>query len=260
MAGVNTTPPADATSRFSDRVKHYVKHRPTYPPGLIDLLTREAGLSGHSVVADIGSGTGISSEPFLRNGNTVYAVEPNDEMRAAAEELLGSRAGFRSVAGTAERTRLGDRSVDLVAAMQAFHWFDGPVARAEFKRILRPGGRVVLVWNTRRTGGTRFLEGYEQILRKWGTDYQKVRHDRAGHDAIAAFFAPGAFVMHRLDNAQVFDFEGLKGRVLSSSYAPNESHANHGPMMRELKELFDAHQTDGRVRFEYDTEVHIGAL
>ena len=253
-------PPADATSRFSDRVQHYVKHRPTYPPGLIELLAREAGLTKASVVADIGSGTGISSEPFLRNGNAVYAVEPNREMREAAEESLASRAGFHSVEGTAEKTGLKDASVDVVAAMQAFHWFDGPAARGEFKRILRPGGRVVLVWNTRRTGGTKFLEGYEQILRKWGTDYQKVRHDRAGHEAIAAFFAPSEFVTHRLENVQVFDFEGLKGRVLSSSYAPNESHQNHGPMMKELRELFDAHQKDGRVRFEYDTEVHIGAL
>lgn len=257
---MNPTPPADATNRFSDRVKHYVLYRPTYPPGLIGLLEREAGLTKESVVADIGSGTGISTEPFLRNGNTVYAVEPNTEMREAAETSLGTTSGFVSVEGTAEKTGLGDASVHLIAAMQAFHWFDAARARAEFKRILRAGGSVVLVWNTRKTGGTKFLQGYEEILKKWGMDYQKVRHDRAGHDAIAAFFAPSVFVTHRLENAQVFDFEGLHGRVLSSSYAPNESHPNHAPMMRELRELFDAHQREGNVRFEYDTEVHVGKL
>ena len=254
------TSPADATNRFSDRVQHYVRYRPTYPPGLIGLLAREAGLTNKAVVADIGSGTGISARPFLSNGNVVYAVEPNSAMREAAEELLGSTPGFVSVGGTAEQTGLPDASVDLVTAMQAFHWFDGPRARQEFQRILKTGGPVVLVWNTRRTGGTKFLEGYEQVLKKWGTDYQQVRHDRAGHDAIARFFAPNRFITHRLENAQVFDFEGVRGRVLSSSYAPDESHPNHGPMMRDLRELFDTHQIEGHVRFEYDTEVHIGLL
>src|SRR3954453_5767739 len=181
--------PADATRRFSDRVEHYVKYRPGYPPAVLPYLREQAGLTEASVVADVGSGTGFSSVPFLENGNVVFAVEPNAEMRRAAERLLAHYPGFRSVDGTAEATTLADRSVDLVVAGQAFHWFDPPRAAAEFRRVLRPGGRVVLMWNTRKVGGSAFLEDYERLLMKFGTDYAAVRHDRVDEKRFDAFFA-----------------------------------------------------------------------
>jgi SAM-dependent methyltransferase len=250
----------DSTARFADRVADYIRTRPGYPPGVLDLLRTEAGLTSSTVIADVGSGTGISTELFLKNGNTVYGVEPNKEMREAAESLLHRYANFHSVAGTAEDTELAAASVDLVVAGQAFHWFDGPKARAEFQRILRPRGCVVLMWNTRRLGTTPFLVAYEELLQRFGTDYREVVHTNVDQSALAAFFGPGGFRSVKLDNKQVFDLEGARGRLRSSSYTPPVGHPNHEPMMRELVRIFDQYNDGGSVRFEYDTELYIGRL
>src|SRR4051812_35209407 len=115
---------SDTVERFSNRVANYVKYRPGYPPEILEIFRDEMNLTGDSVVADIGSGTGISARVFLENGNPVFGVEPNAAMRAAAKEFLKSFPQFESVEGTAEATNLPDRSVDLVIAAQAFHWFD----------------------------------------------------------------------------------------------------------------------------------------
>lgn len=245
----------DPTTRFSDRVANYVKYRPGYPEALLHALEREAGLGAEAVVADVGSGTGISSELLLRSGCTVHAVEPNEAMRRAAEEILGGNDRFRSVAGTAEETTLPDASVDLATAGQAFHWFDRVRFREELARILRPGGRVALFWNRRRTDASPFLRAYEQLLRRYGTDYAEVDHARLGPDDFAAFFA-GPYTSHHFPNEQSFDFEGLRGRLLSSSYVPGSGHPSHEPMLCALRELFGAHQKDGQVRFEYDSELY----
>jgi len=162
----------EPTERFSDRVGDYLRYRPRYPQALVPVLEEEMRLAPAWVVADVGSGTGFSAEPFLAHGNVVFAVEPNGAMRRAAEERLGDRPGFRGVAGSAEATGLEGTSVDLVAAGQAFHWFDLEECREELIRILRPPRWVALFWNTRRLTGSGFLEGYEALLREFGTDYQ----------------------------------------------------------------------------------------
>jgi SAM-dependent methyltransferase len=251
---------ADPTSRFADRVADYVRTRPGYPAAVLDLLRTETGLAPETVVADIGSGTGISAELFLRNGYSVFGVEPNREMREAGETLLARYADFHSINGTAEGTTLPAGSVDLIVAGQAFHWFDAPKAQAEFRRILRPGGFVVLMWNTRRIGTTPFLQAYEDLLQRFGTDYREVVHTNVDESALAAFFGPDGFRSHKLDNEQVFDREGLRGRLRSSSYTPPVGHPNHEPMMRELDRIFDEYNDGGTVRFEYDTELYIGRL
>jgi SAM-dependent methyltransferase len=210
------------------------------------------------VVADIGSGTGKSSELFLRNGNPVLGVEPNAPMREAAERLLGEFPKFRSVTGTAEATTLSAASVDYVVAGQAFHWFDRPRARAEFARILRPGGWVVLMWYTRRLDSTPFLKDYEALHIQYGVDYREVQHKNITADVLAAWFAGGQFQARKLDYHQRFDFEGLKGRLLSSSFMPTESHPDHGPMLARLGEVFDAHQQAGQACIEYDVELYWG--
>lgn len=115
---------ADSAERFSGRVADYLKYRPGYPEELLAFLRSECGLVPGSVVADVGSGTGKLAELFLSGGNTVFGIEPNAEMRLAAERLFSGRSGFHSVAGRAEATTLPDSSVDLVAVGQAFHWFD----------------------------------------------------------------------------------------------------------------------------------------
>ena len=250
----------DPTARFADRVADYVATRPGYPPGVLDILREQAGLTESSVIADVGSGTGLSAEMFLKVGNTVCGVEPNAEMRAAGEEFLARYPHFHSVAGTAEDTTLPDASVDLVLAGQAFHWFDPARARAEFRRILRPGGAVALMWNTPRTDASPFLRGYEALLQRFGTDYREVVHTNVDRAKLAAFFGPGGFQSFTLDNEQLFDREGLRGRLRSSSYTPAPGHPNFEPMMAELDRLFDECQAGGRVRFEYDTNLYVGRL
>ena len=199
-----------STARFSDRVADYVRYRPGYPPETLDVLRDAVGLTSHSVVADIGSGTGISTELLLRSGAEVYGVEPNDPMRAAAESQLSANPKFRSVRGTAEATTLADGSVDIIAAAQAFHWFDRDRTRAEFTRILRPGGYVVLLWNSRHVDTTPLLRGYEALLQQYATDYNAVNHQNIDAAAVARFYAPGPCTRVVLPNSQSFDSAGLR--------------------------------------------------
>jgi SAM-dependent methyltransferase len=250
----------DPTTRFSSRVSDYAKYRPGYPSAVVSMLEAECGLTPESEVADVGSGTGLLAELFLRHGNRVSGVEPNREMREAGEQLLAAYPNFVSVAGRAEETTLDDASVDFVVAGQAFHWFDPTGARREFARILRPEGWVVIVWNDRRTAGTPFLEDYERLLLEYGTDYKEVSVKYAEESSLAALFAPAAPLRRTFDNEQVFDFDGLKGRLASASYTPQPGHPNFEPMIRELEALFRRHERAGRVVVTYDTKVFYGRL
>jgi SAM-dependent methyltransferase len=198
--------------------------------------------------------------PFRRNGNPVVGVEPNAEMRAAGDRLLAGYPRFRRLPGTAEATGLPDGAVDYVVAGQAFHWFDRPAARREFVRVLRPGGWVVLLWNTRRTDATPFLRAYEAFLREHGTDYREVTHENLGPGVFAGFYGPGGYTKRVLDNEQRFDLAGLRGRLLSSSYVPGVGHPGYEPMLRALEGLFAQYQSGGTVVVEYDTEVYFGRL
>jgi SAM-dependent methyltransferase len=251
---------SDSRERFSGRVEAYARARPGYPAGLIALLRRESALAPSAAVADVGSGTGILSLPFLRFGNTIFAVEPNARMRAAAEELLGAEPRWRSIDGSAEATTLAPGSVDLVAAGQAFHWFDRERARREFGRILRPPRRVVLVWNDRRTEGSLFSEGYESLLRRHGTDYRAVDHKNLAPGDFDAFYRPGKWKLFTLPNAQELDREGLRARLVSSSYTPPPGDPRQEAMLEDLEELFRASARDGIVRMEYDTKVYVGSV
>ncbi len=243
--------------RFSNRVENYVRYRPGYPPEILELLKEQVGLAKGAVVADVGSGTGISSEWLLKAGAVVFGVEPNREMRQAAERLLEGYPGFHSVDGKASATTLDPESMDFIVAAQAFHWFGTPETRAEFSRILRPGGHIVLMWNERKLEATPFLREYEALLQQFGTDYAAVRHELVNAGVLASFFI-GAYATHSFQNRQQFDFESLKGRLLSSSYAPAEGHPRHEPMVAGLRRIFDRHQANGQVALEYDTRVHVG--
>jgi SAM-dependent methyltransferase len=250
----------DPKHRFSTRVENYSRYRPSYPLAILELLAEHCGLVANSVVADLGSGTGILARLFLEYGNPVFGVEPNREMREAGERLLARHSRFTSVEGSAEVTTLATACVDYVTAGQAFHWFDVGKARAEAARILRPGGWVVLVWNERRTSSTPFLEAYERLLRTFGTDYERVSREQVDPERIRAFFAPAPFEAHTFENFQHFDLEGLRGRLLSSSYTPEPEHPNHAPMLVALEALFRDHESRREVTFEYDTRVYIGQL
>lgn len=250
----------DPTKRFSSRVENYAKYRPTYPHAVVDLLARECGLTPASIIADLGSGTGLLAQLFLANGNRVLGIEPNQEMREAGARLLAHEANFISVDGTAEATTLPAICVDFVTAGQAFHWFDVAATRKECRRILKPDGWVALMWNSRVTEATPFLRAYEALLNKHSDDHARVNHqDNVTDVAINAFFGAG-WRKVTFDNAQVFDFDGLRGRLLSSSYAPDAGHPHHEPMLRDLRAIFDAYQRDGKVSFLYETEVYYGRL
>lgn len=251
---------ADSKQRFSNRVADYIRYRPAYPIGVRDLLRAECGLKSGHTVADIGSGTGFLSELFLKNGNRVFGVEPNEEMRKAGEEYLASYDSFWSISGSAEATTLEDACVDFVTAGQAFHWFDHDAARREFRRILKPGGWAVIVWNERLTDTTPFLRDYESLLRKFGTDYASVKESYPHEQQMIEFFGPKAYSGYELPNFQEFDLEGVAGRLRSSSFIPTPEAPNYEPMMADLTRIFDEHNQGGHVRLEYTTHVYFGHL
>jgi SAM-dependent methyltransferase len=251
---------SDPTKRFSDRVANYARCRPRYPTSVYDVLGAETGLSANSIIADVGSGTGFSSELFLERGNVVYAIEPNQPMRQAAENLVGTNPRFHSVDGTAENTTLGSDSVDYVVAGQAFHWFNKLQARLEFLRILRPRGWVVVFWNTRRIDSTPFLREYEAYIEEHAIEARQADHRDGDDPMIREFFAPMNYEFRRLANQQKLDEAGLIGRITSSSYMPNENHPQYTATIETAKALFLKHQCEGNVIIEYDLVMYFGRL
>jgi ubiquinone/menaquinone biosynthesis C-methylase UbiE len=242
------------TERFSNRVENYVKYRPSYPPEVLQLFRDEMNLQNSSVIADIGSGTGISAKIFLENGNEVFGIEPNAAMREASEKFLQNYPKFHSVNGTAENTTINNQSVDFVTAAQAFHWFDGETTRTEFRRILRLHGYVALIWNERQTDSNDFLREYEKFLLKFGTDYKEVRHEKVTNELIGEFFQ-NDFREESFLNLQTLDLAGLRGRVLSSSYMPTAENPRFSAMEKELKSLFTDYQKNDTIEILYDTKV-----
>lgn len=245
----------NSSARFSNRVANYVQFRPNYPPAVLGLFRDEMGLTQDSVIADVGSGTGISARVFLENGNKVFGVEPNVAMRAAAEEFLSAFPNFLSREGTAENTGLENESIDFVVAAQAFHWFDAEKTRIEFSRILRSGGNIALIWNERQLASTPFLRDYEQFLLKFANDYMKVRHDNVNEKLLNTLFEKD-FRRSVFSNSQVLDFDGLLGRVLSASYMPSESDKRFPQMKNELQTLVAKHGENGNIELLYDTTIY----
>jgi ubiquinone/menaquinone biosynthesis C-methylase UbiE len=249
----------DPRERFSDRVDDYVRCRPGYPPELIDMLVRRCALGPGRVVVDLGSGTGILSRMLLASGARVIGVEPNAAMREAAERQLGGESLFTSIDGNAEATGLPATSADIATAAQAFHWFDPARTRAELQRVLRPPGWVVLAWNLRTS--TPFNDAYDTMLEQLAPEYPAVRaRDRAADGTVRAFFAPREPHVERFPNAQRFDEAGLRGRLMSSSYAPKPGQPGHEPLVQRMHEIFAEHAREGHVELVYDTVAYVGTL
>jgi SAM-dependent methyltransferase len=249
----------DPTRRFSNRVQNYLRYRPRYPPAIIPLLESECGLRPESVIAEPGSGTGLLTELLLKNGNRVFGIEPNAEMRAAGETGLSSHPKFSSIDATAEATTLPDSAVDFIVTGQAFHWFDRESAQREFRRILKPAGWVVLIWNGFRVESSPLMAAYQDLVLRHGTDYREVSRE-LDHSDLASFFAPESCKLAHFNFQQTFDYQGLEGRLLSSSFVPEPNHPSYEPMLRDLGDIFKANQKLGKVAFEYETEVFYGQL
>ncbi len=227
------------------------------------MLRDHARLMPQSTVADVGAGTGIFSRLLLAHGCTVYAVEPNREMRSAAEQDLAPTypATFRAIDGRAEATTLGPSSVDLVVSAQAFHWFDRVRAAAEFRRILRPSGHVAIVFNERKATQSPFLAAYDELLKRWGTDYKKVAHgSRSIGEAQLATLFEAPVTRYSLPNHQILDWSGLRGRLMSASYAPLSGQPGHDEIFAELRALYDRCQAGGLVELLYDTEIFVVSI
>lgn len=249
----------DNTQRFSDRVANYVQYRPGYPAELLDFFGDTLCIQPNAQIADIGSGTGKLTELFLEAGYVVAGVEPNDDMRLAGEALLAPYPTFVSVSGTAENTTLPDQSADVILAGQAFHWFDRARAGAEFRRVLKPGGWVALIWNE-RSEASPFLRDYDRFLHEFSTDYAEVYHRHIDQTVFDEFFGAGRYQTATFVNYQDFDFDGLTGRYLSSSYSYAQTHPKHPAAVGELRRLFELRQQNGIVRFAYETRVYAGQL
>lgn len=247
------------TSRFSNRVEDYVKYRPHYPIEMISYLEQQSVLQPGMLLADIGSGTGISAELFLQKGYTVLGVEPNKEMREKSEELLKDYPAFNAVDGTAEHTTLEKHCIDVIIAGQAFHWFNPETTRAEFQRILKKEGYVVLVWNERMTGSP-FEKAYEQLIEHYGNQYKEVNHRNIDIAVIEKFYHPSAVTLTEFANKQVFDYQGLEGRLLSSSYMPSREGERYPALAADLKQLFEQFQIDGHITIHYTTRMYWGQL
>lgn len=248
-----------AKKALSATVESYIKYRPSYPPELLDAFRSKCKLTPESVVADIGSGTGLLAQLFLENGNVVYGIEPDAAMRQSAEALLQNYPRFHSLEGSAEATHLPHASVDLAVCGQSFHCFDPDEARSEFLRILRPDGWSVVVWNERRTSASSFMRDYERVASTYGVDYRRIAMRFPRTATLPAFYR-GRYseLSFRVD--QTLDFEGLRGRYLTASHAPHEGHPNFEPAIAELKSIFDAHEIEGKVRLEYDTRMYYARL
>lgn len=251
---------ADPTKRFSGRVDNYVKYRPGYPPEVLQYLKDECKLSPSAVIADIGAGTGIFTKLLLAEGYKVYAVEPNQAMREAAVAELSDNENFTAVNGTAEATTLPDDSIDLIVCAQAYHWFNNEATLLEFESILKPNGKVALIWNNRLTRADEFSIAYDALLKNDSVDYNKVNHQNITDINFRVFFKNGIYKVKKFPNVQVFDEEGLIGRAYSSSYVPPQGTEKGELFLKLLKELFACYNQNGQITFKYETEIYLGEV
>ncbi|MEO6000132.1 MAG: class I SAM-dependent methyltransferase [Chitinophagaceae bacterium] len=250
---VNEVAALNPTKRFSNRVENYVKYRPTYPADIVPFFEKTFCLQTDQRIADIGSGTGLFAELLLEKGFRVTCIEPNNEMRKAAETKLGHFKGFSSRRYRAEHTGLKSDSVDLITVAQAFHWMNPVAAKTEFQRILKPGGHIVLAWNIKQTN-TPFLQAFDELKHQFAIDEQQP--ERINEAVIELFFSPAVMKLHCFQNTQWLNFDALKGQLLSSSYIPLPGHESYDAMISALVKLFVDYNENGSVKMDHETKLY----
>jgi SAM-dependent methyltransferase len=241
------TPSRLPTERFTGRVEAYRRYRSRFPREIIPVLQQRCGLTPASLVADIGAGTGMLAEIFLENGNTVLAVEPNAEMRAACAELSSTHPALTCIDGTAEVTGLPGDSIDFIAVGRAFHWFDREKCRPEFMRILRPGGWVVIASSGPRRGPDGVSRDHELLLREHGLDYTALRHRYNVDEAVRDFFAGSEPEQVDFQGLENLAYEELEGHTLSLSVTPQPGHRKFPAFQEALRGYFDRYQFGGKI-------------
>ncbi len=249
----------DNSQRFTDTVEHYLRYRPSYPHEILERFI-QSGLTKSSIIADLGSGTGFLSKLFLDYGCTVIGVEPNEAMRAAAQQYLKSYSSFTQIAGYAEDTTLQNSSVDFITVGTAFHWFDAIKTKIEFQRILKSNGWVFLIWNVRDIEHSELMNDYENLILKYGKNYKNSRAQEFEKTAVEQFFAPNKMHSASYPYKQLFDWQGFKGRLLSTSYTLRENDPSFDDMMKELKIIFDRYQKENQIEFLYQTKMYYGQI
>ncbi|HYA66235.1 MAG TPA: class I SAM-dependent methyltransferase [Burkholderiaceae bacterium] len=253
-------PDGDPTRRFGTRAAAYARARPSYPDAAVAELSHALKLAKGCLVVDLGCGTGLSSEVFLRAGFRVIGIEPSELMRLHAMGLADRYPGFTVLDGRAEATAVDAGCADLVIAAQAFHWFDVAAARREALRISRRPAQAALLWNDRRTDGSEFALGYEQLLRRFCTDYAELQQQHARPERVTAFFGNERWRTIQVAHSTPLDLQTLTDRLNSASYVPAATDPRHSVMMRSLRELFVATAREGVVQMEFATRVHFGQI
>ncbi len=249
---------SDFTDRFTGRAEDYSKYRPGYPRRIITILETEIGLNKRWEIADVGSGTGILSKIFLRHGNRVFGVEPNDEMRQSAERSLGKLfPNFVSVSGKAEATGLASHSVDLVVVAQALHWFDVDRARRELARIVKRNGYVAVIYNHRRKEG-KAEAAYSDLIHRYARKGATV--PEAGDELVEKFFRRGLRDKFVVPNSQTLGLEGLLGRLASASYMPQKGSREWKAIEGGARQMLREHGRNDSVVIHYDTSVYLGRV
>jgi SAM-dependent methyltransferase len=253
-------PSLKPTERFSSRVEAYRRFRSPYPREIVPVLERRCGLTPESIVADVGAGTGMLAELFLENGNRVFAVEPNADMRAVCEELVERYPRLACIGGTAEETRLADHSVDFVAVGRALHWFDQERCRPEFIRILREGGWAVLASQGPHERREPVIREFQTLLKEHGLDFARMRKRYDIESAARDFFAGCEFHEAEFASAQIMSYEELEGFMLSLSVTPQPGHPGFSAMQQALQQYFARHESGGKIHMPMNCKIHFGHL
>jgi SAM-dependent methyltransferase len=241
---------------FGAKVADYVASRPDYPPALFDWLQAQGVLRAGTRAADVGTGTGLLTRDLLARGATVLAVEPNAAMRSACDHLLAGNPGYRSAAGQAEALPVADSSLELITAAQAFHWFDVPLARREFDRVLAPGAAVALIWND-RVDDDALTRDTNRVFERFGGERRAAMLADEDRRAVDAFFAPQPAKLWHGDHRQTLDEAGLLALAFSRSYMPAPDAPEREAAAAAVREVFARHARDGRVTVRYRTVCHL---